>query len=78
MLMTLCTEVSVLRDRIDTHEALAEQGLVATTAAVEAWETDEARHVAREARREALLDRVLRVVTEERDGHGAHLVAAEG
>lgn len=67
MLMGLVSEVSALRDRIDTHEALAEAGSVATTGAVEAYELSTDRRLAREALREALLDRVLRVLVEERD-----------
>ena len=69
MLMTLATDVSALRDRLDTHEALAEQGKVATTDVVEAFVLDAERHRAREARRDAMLDRLLRVVVEERDAH---------
>jgi hypothetical protein len=78
MLMTLCTDVSALRDRIDTHEALAERGDVATTEAVENYELDPARHREREARREAFLDRILRVLVEERDSHGQQGAAPAG
>ena len=71
MMMELMAEVSTLRDRLDTHEALAEGGKVATAAAVEAFDLDEARQTARDARRDAMLSRVLRVILEERDAHGA-------
>lgn len=70
MLMTLATEVSALRDRIDTHEALAEAGIPATQAAVETFAVDESRETARVAWRDGMLDRLLRVVTEEMDHHG--------
>jgi hypothetical protein len=67
MLTALMSEVSALRDRLDTHEALAEAGKVATTEAVEAYELDAERRTAREERRDAMLGRVLRVVYEERE-----------
>lgn len=67
MLVNLMSEVSSLRDRIDTHEALAEAGAVATGEAVETYELTRERHAGREERRHAMLKRVLRVITEERD-----------
>jgi hypothetical protein len=67
MLVALMSEVSALRDRLDTHEAVAELGGTITTAAIEAYELTPERHAAREASREAMLKRVLRVITEERD-----------
>jgi hypothetical protein len=67
MLIALMSEVSALRDRIDTHELLAAQGVVATGAALEAFVLTDAQRVTREARRQAMLKRVLRVVTEQRE-----------
>jgi hypothetical protein len=67
MLVALMSEVSALRDRVDTHEAVADLGGAATTAAIEAYELTPERHLAREANREAMLKRVLRVITEGRD-----------
>ena len=67
MLVALMSEVSALRDRIDTHEAVADLGGAPTTAAIEAYELTPERHAARESNREAMLKRVLRVITEERD-----------
>ena len=67
MMIALMSEVSALRDRLDTHEAVAELGGVATTAAIEAYELTSERLREREANRSAMLKRVLRVVTEERD-----------
>ncbi|MET3762176.1 hypothetical protein [Sphingomonas sp. UYEF23] len=67
MLVALMSEVSALRDRIDTHEAVADLGGSAATAAIEAYELTPERQAAREANREAMLRRVLRVITEERD-----------
>ena len=67
MMVALMAEVSVLRDRIDTHEALAELGTSAAVEHVEAYQVDEARQAAREERRQALLKRVLRAITHERE-----------
>lgn len=67
MLVALMSEVSALRDRVDTHEAVADLGGAATTAAIEAYELTPERQAAREANRAAMLKRVLRVITEERD-----------
>ena len=67
MLVTLMSEVSALRDRLDTHEAVAELGGEVTTAAIEAYELTAHRAAERELNRQAMLRRVLRVVTEERD-----------
>lgn len=67
MLVALMSEVSALRDRLDTHEAVADLGGKATTAAIEAYELTPERAAQREANRLAMLRRVLRVVTEERD-----------
>ena len=64
----LAAEVAALRDRLDTHEALAAQGAVATHAAVEAHVPSTEHEAEREAARMAMLRRVYRVVTEELDG----------
>jgi hypothetical protein len=67
MMVALMAEVSALRDRLDTHEAVAELGGAATTAAIEAYELTAERRAAREANRHGMLKRVLRAVTEERE-----------
>lgn len=67
MFVALMSEVSALRDRLDTHEAVADLGGAATTAAVEAYELTPERHLAREANRQAMLKRVFRAITEERE-----------
>lgn len=63
----LMSEVSALRDRLATHEALADLGIVATGAAVEAYRPDTAAAASREAERTAMMKRVYRVVFEELD-----------
>ncbi len=67
MIVALIGEVSALRDRLDTHEAVAELGAPVTRAAIEAYELTPARREQREAERQALLKRVLRVITEDRE-----------
>jgi len=67
MLVALMSEVSSLRDRLDTHEALAELGRSATTTEIEAYELTPERQTAREVNRQAMLKRVLRAITEERE-----------
>ena len=58
-------EISALRDRLDTHEALAEQGILPTRAAVEAYRPDEARDAVRRNERAVTLRRVFRLITED-------------
>ena len=67
MFIALMSEVAALRDRLDSHEAVADTGATATTATVEAYRPTVERDAARAAGREAMLRRVLRAVTEERD-----------
>lgn len=67
MFIALMSEVSALRDRLDTHEAVTEMGSTVTTAAIEAYELTPERHLAREANRQSMLSRVLRAITEERE-----------
>ena len=67
MLTSLVGEVSALRDRLDTHEALAEAGQVGTREAVEGFTLSLERQAAREASRELMVKRVYRVVMEEVD-----------
>ncbi len=69
MMTSLMSEMSSLRDRVDTHEALAAAGQVATSEAVESYALDADRQAAREQRRDAMLTRVLRVLFEDRDAH---------
>ncbi len=67
MVIALMSEVSALRDRLDTHEAVADLGGSVTTAAIEAYELTPQRQADREANREAMLKRVLRIITQEAD-----------
>jgi hypothetical protein len=67
MLVALMSEVSSLRDRLDTHEAVAELGRQVSSAAIEAYELTPDRQLKREATRQAMLKRVLRAITHERE-----------
>jgi hypothetical protein len=64
MILALATEVSALRDRIDTHERLAAGGKSPVPEAVEAYEACEAVEAARAAARGSFIDRLSRVLLE--------------
>lgn len=68
MVTALVGEVSVLKDRVDTHERLAAAGKVATPEEIEEYVPDEAIEDEREAARTAMLDRVFRIISASRDG----------
>jgi hypothetical protein len=65
MLVALMGEVSSLRDRLDTHEALGDAGRPLNTGEVEAYKLDESRNLRREEERMAMVRRVFRVLKEE-------------
>lgn len=67
MVTALVGEVSVLKDRLDTHERLAAAGKVATPEEIEAYAPDEAIVDEREVARTAMLDRVFRIISATRD-----------
>ena len=71
IITALVAEVSVVRERLDTAERLAEQNLPATPANIEAYEPDPEVEAARERVRSAMLDRVFRILTLERDPENA-------
>ena len=58
----LAGEVSVIRERLDTHERLAAEGKVATPKAIESFEPDAAVEDERELWRAGYLSRVYRVL----------------
>ncbi|MBL8630093.1 MAG: hypothetical protein JNM81_10720 [Rhodospirillaceae bacterium] len=65
MMMALITEVSVLRDRIDTVEAIAEKKGIMLAREIETYIPDPARADARERTRQEFLERVLYIFQEE-------------
>ncbi len=64
MLLALATEVSALRERLDTHERLAALGQPPLPAAIEAYEPPAEVEAARSAARRSLVDRIARVLLE--------------
>ena len=63
MIVALLGEVSVVKERLDTHERLAAQGKIATPEEIENYEPDEAVEDEREAWRAAMLERVFRIIS---------------
>jgi len=64
MLLALASEVSALRERLDTHERLAELNQPPLPAAIEAYEPAAEVEAARAAARRSLIDRIARVLLE--------------
>jgi hypothetical protein len=64
MILALATEVSALRERLDTHERLAEAGRPPVPAAVESYAAGETVEAARAAARRSLIERITRVLLE--------------
>lgn len=60
--LALLSEISVLRDRLDVHERLAETRTWATKGAIEGLEISEDEEDERAADRAHMIDRVLRVI----------------
>ncbi|MCY4282275.1 MAG: hypothetical protein OXE03_05065 [Gammaproteobacteria bacterium] len=68
MLMGLAGEVSVLRDRLDTVERLAEQNKLFTRAEIENYQPDEVALQERAARRALYLGEITRIIQAELEG----------
>lgn len=71
IITALAAELSALRERLDTHEALGEQRRFATSKAVETFELTDRRGRAREAARQHMLARVFRILEEDLEGVSA-------
>ena len=67
MIMALAGEVSVIRERMDTHERLAREKTWATHEAIEDYEPDEVAEAFRAQWRRDYIARVLRIVQVELD-----------
>jgi hypothetical protein len=65
VLLALVSEVAAIRERLDTHERLADLGAAAGVAAVETYQVDDAAEDQREAWRDAYIHRLFRVITED-------------
>jgi hypothetical protein len=68
MLMGLAGEVSVMRDRLDTVERLAEAKGVFSTKDIDDYQPSDAVHAERAERREILLSEITRIVQAEIEG----------
>jgi hypothetical protein len=64
MILALATEVSALRERLDTHEQLAAAGRLPEPAAIESYTPTEEVEAARAAARRSLIERITRVLLE--------------
>jgi predicted nucleic acid-binding Zn-ribbon protein len=67
IVMTLAGEVSVLRERLDTLERLAQAKGILSIAEIEAYQPDEQTAQEREQQRTDYVARLLRVIEEEVD-----------
>lgn len=65
MVLSLTSEVAVLRERLDAHERLAAAGQPASPEAIEAFVPDEAATRARAAQRQRLIAKVCRPLVAE-------------
>ena len=63
--LTLAQELSTVRERLDTVERLLVSGQVPSAAAIDAYRPDATAAAEREALRDDLVRRVLRVVSED-------------
>lgn len=70
MIVALVGEVSIVKERLDTHERLAAQGKVATSAEIENYRCDEGVEDEREAWRAMMLERVFRIIAVCEDPNG--------
>lgn len=71
MIVALVGEVSVVKERLDTHERLAARGKVATPEEIENYALDEEAEDERETWRAAMLERVFRIISATRDMDGS-------
>ncbi len=64
MILALATEVSALRERVDTHEQLAAGGRLPEPSSVETYTPGEDVEATRAAARRSLIERITRVLFE--------------
>ena len=65
ILLALISEVAAIRERLDTHERVADTGSLPAAAAIEAFVADELTETERETWRDGYIGRLFRVVTED-------------
>ena len=71
MVMSLTSEVAVLRDRVDAHERLAAAGVVPAPDTDDAYDPDDAALKARAAQRQRLIAKVCRPLVAEGSAEAA-------
>ncbi len=72
IVMAMSAELSVLWDRVDTTERLLDKKGTLTRADIEAFRPDEGVHAERTERRNGYIDRIFRIIREERESLVAH------
>ncbi|MBP01418.1 MAG: hypothetical protein CMM25_01210 [Rhodospirillaceae bacterium] len=65
MITAMTAEISILKDRLDTHERLSDMGEVATSIAIERYKPDTKIQDIREANRARLLERIFRIISDQ-------------
>jgi hypothetical protein len=70
VLLALTSEVATLRERLDTHERLADGDSLPKSASVESYAPDASAESAREIWRDAYIRRLFRVITEDIEALG--------
>lgn len=70
IMLALISEVASIRERLDTHERLATNGLFPAHASVEKYVPDEAADRDRDVWRDAYIKRLFRVITEDIEALG--------
>lgn len=65
ILLALVSEVASIRDRLDTHERLANSGKLPSGSQVETYAADGTAEAERETWRDAYIKRLFRVITED-------------
>ncbi len=77
MIVARVGEVSIVKERLDTHERLAAMGRVATPEEIEGYQPEEDIEDEREAWRTAMLNRVFRIIPATRETDESADVEAE-
>ena len=65
ILLALISEVAAIRERLDAHERLADDGSLPASADVEGYRPDTPAEADREIWRDAYIKRLFRVITED-------------
>ena len=65
ILLALVSEVAAVRERLDTHERIADMGTLPGKAGIEAYRASPVDEAEREVWRDAYIKRLFRVITED-------------